>query len=119
MTTATATATSADLAQFIDRARDAVKAYKASLSIEALFGEIDLAPLEDAREALGSLRDFGVTNPGTRTALDTGEGRLSVNGIDAWEAIVAGCGIKGGTAHVRKGKMANVKAAGKAIMTAK
>ena len=115
----TATATSTDLAQFITRARDAVKAYKASLSIDMLIGDGNYDALEKARLALGALREYGEANPGTRTALDTGEGRLSVNGIDAWEAIVSGCGIKGGTAHVRKGKMANVKAAGKAIMTAK
>tara|TARA_Y100001937_G_scaffold1078_1_gene1313 strand:- start:24959 stop:25318 length:360 start_codon:yes stop_codon:yes gene_type:complete len=119
MTTAIATATSTDLAKYIASARDAVKAYKASLCIDMLIGDGDHDCLRKARVALGALREYGETNPGTRTALDTGEGRISVNGIDAWEAIVSGCGIKGGTAHVRKGKMANVKAAGKAIMSVK
>jgi len=116
---APAPATSADLSKWILGARNAVKAYKASLSIEMLFGEIDLEPLNDARLALGTLREFGEANPGVRTALETEDGTLSVNGIDAWEAIVAGCGIKGGTSKIRKGKMSNVKAAGKAIMSNK
>ena len=121
------TVTAQQLETLICTARDAIKAYKASLSIDALFGEIDLEPLNDAREALGNLHAFGVSNPGIRTGLDASIGtdpmgpvsKISVNGIDAWEAIIAGCGIKGGTARIRKGKMSTVKVAGKAIMASK
>lgn len=116
MTTATATGTSTELAQFITRARDAIKAYKASLSIDMLIGDGNYDALDKARAALWELR---VYDPGTRCGMETEEGKKSTNGVEAWEAIVAACGIKGGTAHVRKDKMADVKAIGKAIMSAK
>jgi hypothetical protein len=110
---------STELFSFIVTARRAVQDFKKSQDIGLLIDVVDDAARDAARLALGTLREFGEANPGVRTALLIDEGNISVNGIDAWEAIVAGCGIKGGTAHVRKGKMSNVKAAGKAIMADK
>ncbi len=119
MSNATTVAPSTGLSTLVVAARKAVQEFKKSQDIGLLIDVVDDSARDAARLALGTLREFGEANPGVRTALVTEAGTLSVNGLDAWEAIVAGCGIKGGTAHVRKGKMSNVKAAGKAIMSDK
>ena len=111
--------TSAVLASLIDTAAKAIHEYKTHQGIAQLIGDIDDSHREEARSALDALLAFYDEDPSTRCGLVCEDKNRSVNALDAWEAIVAGCGVKGGTAHVRKGKMDHVKKAGKAIMSRK
>ena len=110
---------SAVLTSLIDTAAKAIHEYKSHQGITQLIGDIDDTYRDKARVALEALLAFYDEDPSARCGLVCEDETLSVNGRDAWEAIVAGCGVKGGTAHVRKGKMDSVKEAGKAIMSRK
>ena len=101
------------LSAAITRATDAVKAYKSAQGIDQLLCDVDDSARTQARQALADLRSV---DAGVRYGITDEDGNTYNGNGEFWhEVIVASCGIKGGSAHVRKGKMAVIKGAGKAL----
>ena len=97
----------------------AVKAFKASQSVALLLDtEPDLSALQEARDSLAYLRALPSGDRGglTFTDPDTGKSQTFNGNGEYWhDVVIATCGVKGGAAHVRKGKMSAIKEAGKAL----